>query len=130
MAEEERFIGNAQFNMGVASMQRMDTILRSITQLMTILYYKGQPLHQRIILLQQELYAELYPYLTDTEIQEAEDNFLSVFENDPIRSDDSGTIIPNILRVRMNEFRLWMMKKLREKGILQRFEEDPGEAIL
>ena len=128
--EQEQYQGTAQFNMGVASMQRMDIIIRNITSYKTMLYLQGQPMHLLLLRLQKALYTELYPYLTTLEVDEANKHYLNVFETNPIISTGTSLIIPFITERKMDEFELWVMLKLREKGILQRFEEDPGEAIL
>ena len=52
-----------EFNMGVASMQRIDSIIRKITEYKTIQYSNGVPLDELIYRLLEALYTEVYPYL-------------------------------------------------------------------
>lgn len=129
MYDDSEFEGTAEFNMGVASMQRMDNIIRGITQYRTMLYLRGQPLHLLLLRLQRALYVELYPYLNDKEVEEAEKKFLSVFRENPIISTGTSLVVPNITETTMEDFELWCMKKMKDKGILQRFGEDPTEAL-
>ena len=121
--------GTAEFNMGVASMQRMDATIRGITSAKATLFIGGQPLYQLIMRWQKALYVELYPYLTDKEITEA-NIFLEVFRNNPIITTGTSMVVPNITLEKLDDFELWCMRKMKEKGILQRFGEDPGEAMI
>lgn len=127
---EEDYQGKAEFNMAAASMERMDALIRSLTNYKALLFVQGQPMHLMIFRLQKALYTELYPYLGKDEVEEANNNFLNIFADNPIISTGTSLIVPRITEQLLDKFELWCMLKMKEHGILQRFGEDPGEAIL
>jgi hypothetical protein len=118
-------VGEAQFNMGVASMQRIDSLLRKLHEYNSMLYLAGSPMHSMIIRLLVRLYTEIYPYLDKKEIKYANDRFLDVFLQHPIINTGTSLLVPFITETRGNEFELWLYKTMFEKGILTKIGESP-----
>jgi hypothetical protein len=116
--------GSSLFNMGAATMGRIDALIRKITEFRSTQYLNGIPMDAMIQRLQKELYAELYPYLSEVEIKQANENYLSTFKRYPITNTGTALLVPAIVEETMEEFQLWTMRKLKEKGLLTPLSED------
>ena len=125
---EEQLV--TEFNMGVASMQRMDSLIRNIAHLKTVEYQSGNPVLSIVLRMQKALYVELYPYLDDKEVKEANTKYLNIFRMYPIINTGNSLVVPIITEDAMDDFQLWTMKMLLDKGILTRLGEDPWEAMI
>jgi hypothetical protein len=122
--------GFYEFNMGVASMQRIDGLIRQITEYKSMVYVNGNPTHSIVLRLLKELYKELYPYLDDKEHSAANVSFLQIFKDNPIINTGNGLLIPKITEDKMEEFELWVMKTMMDKGILTKIGESPYDLEL
>jgi hypothetical protein len=124
MANSDTNGGNSLFNMGAATMGRIDSLIRKISDFKSILYMNGIPMDSMIQRLQRELYTELYPYLNDEEVKDANDKFLSVFKKYPIINTGTSLLVPQVTEDAMEDFQLWTMRKLKDKGLLTPLSED------
>jgi len=118
-----------EFNMGVASMMRMDSLIKQISYLKTIQFQGGNPVLSIVLRMQKALYVELYPYLDEKEVTGA-NTYLDIFKMFPIINTGTSLVIPEVTMDAMDEFQLWTMKMLLDKGILTRLGEDPWEAMI
>lgn len=122
MVKTDRYI---EFNMGVLGMERIDAIIRKITEYKAVLYINGSPMHSLILRLLNALYVEVYPYLDEEEVKFVKENFTDVFRNQPIINKGSSLLIPKVTEEAMEDFELWLMKTMFEKGILTKIGESP-----
>lgn len=105
----------SQFNMSVATLQRIDQLLQNLHQYNTI----GNPSFiQRTIYC---FYKELYPFLNDPDREVARNIWDSI-----IKSGNN----PNMLLKEMHTFEFWLRDQLFKKKLLMSLGDDPTEAIL
>jgi hypothetical protein len=121
--------GNSLFNMGAATMSRIDSLIRQITFYKSVLYQQGSPMHSLILRLQLELYVELHPYLDNKERQVAY-IYRKIFIKYPIINTGHSLIINSITEQAMEDFQLWTMDKLKEKGLLTPLAPNPLEDLV
>jgi len=117
------------FNMGLATLERIDMLIRKQSSFSAMKYMNGNPLHSYLLNIQMELYKELYPFLDDNEHKEAKRNFLDVFKKNPITKSTTGLFVPDITEETMLEFDFWIRKMLQAKGLLMSTREDPRFAM-
>ena len=118
-------VGYAEFNMGVASMQRIDAIIKKITEYKSILYLNGMPLYSLTLNLLKRLYMEVYPYLEQKERDYATTTFIEPFKLNPIVNSGNGLMFPQLTEDLMETFELWMMATMMDKGILTKIGDSP-----
>ena len=120
---------NAVFNMGLATLERIDSLIRKQSSYSAMKYMDGNPLHSYLLNIQMELYKELYPFLDDKEKRLAKKDFLDVFEKNPIENKATGLFVPNITEKKMLEFDFFIRDKLKGKGLLMSTKDDPRYAM-
>jgi len=117
------------FNMGLATLERIDVLIRKQSSFSAMKYMNGNPLHGYLLNIQMELYKELYPFLEEKEHKEATKKFLDVFRKNPITKTTTGLFVPDVTEATMLEFDFWIRKMLKAKGLLMSTKEDPRFAM-
>lgn len=110
------------FNMGIATLERIDILLRKLSEN----YIIGNILLiQRIILI---LYKELYPFLNQTEKKESRLKYDKILNGvnviDGIKYNKEQDIEKEIL-----EFDFWIREKLLARGLLMSQADNPELAL-
>jgi hypothetical protein len=119
-----------EFNMGAASMARVDALIRKIVEYKSILYVGGSPMHSLILRLLRALYVEVYPYLDKEEVEYATKSYIDVFKDNPIVNTGNSLLLPKITEDTMEDFELWLMGKMMDKGILTKIGVSPYETMI
>lgn len=121
MNDKERE-SNTSFNMSLSTLERIDILLRSVSQYMII----GHGVYvQRNIM---ALYKELYPFLNDTEKKDSKKVFDRIRFGVQIVDKHSFRMGEGIYTT-MIEFDFWIRDKLFEKGLLMAKSDNPENAL-
>ena len=117
------------WNMANEYMKLISGVLSSIIDIWKNPYKDGLPRYKELMSNQRTLKILASVYLNETELKEAQDNYISFFVNEPIVETGYSTIIPSVTEEKMYEFPEWILKKLKEKGALVPPQFDPDLAL-
>jgi hypothetical protein len=112
------------FNMSLATLQRIDNILKSLN-----LYYSSG-MYTQIQNTLFCLYKELYPFLNKKEKEEALGLWNEVYKRKMYKNmEDKKVYYSKDLFDYMNNFEFWIRDKLNQKGLLMAKTEQPELAL-
>lgn len=109
------------FNMGIATLERIHTILVSMNQSSV----SGNPLETKRYL--KILYKETYPFLNDDEKKAIKESWKKINENIYVK--DNIIQYSRGIQTSMDNVELWLRDKLKQKGLLMAQGEDPKFAL-
>jgi len=131
----EEFGGDSTYNMSIQTLKRIDTLLIAYHQLKQMGFYKGNPLYNDILAIENSLYVEIRPQLKDNE-KNIGDAYRSIFKMYlPPNNKKLITFKDNITEVQekglviMDEWMDWMMDMLYSHKMLMAIGDDPGDVI-
>lgn len=111
-----------QFNMSLATLMRIDSLLTFINKAKVV---GTDALRLRCAI--EGLYLELYPFLNEQEREEGEKMLREIVAN--VRVNENVIEYNTKLFGWIYEFEKWMRNKLNEKGLLMAKKDDPNSAL-
>jgi len=121
MMNDKEKESHAQFNMSLATLIRIDALLKMAESGTGILMERHAILH---------IYKEVYPFLNDAERAEGQKMYDIVMNGFPTdKSDNTKFWITLDGAVNLEKFDFWIRDKLNEKGLLMAKSDDPSSAL-
>jgi len=121
MMNDKEKESHAQFNMSLATLIRIDALLKAAESGTGILVERHAILH---------IFKELYPFLKEDERDEGQKMYDIVMNGFPTdKYDNTKFMITYEGAVNLEKFDFWLRDKLNEKGLLMAKSDDPGSAL-
>ncbi|MCX6654329.1 MAG: hypothetical protein NTY03_04310 [Candidatus Bathyarchaeota archaeon] len=117
------------WNMADAFMRKISDVLDGIIEIWKEPYQDGMPRYKELLRLERTLKMLVSVYLTEDELEEAQENYIKYFIEMPIVDTGSTTIIPLITEEKLYDFPEWILKRLKAKGALVPAQFDPDLAL-
>lgn len=117
---------NQPFNMSLATLQRIDQLLKQINTF-TILSIHNTKYNIYIIKCLNQLHKEIYPFLKDSE-KEYYNNNLKSFVTFKLKTLEYEHTI-HFNKAKLEEIELWLREKLHKHGLLMAKSEDNSLAL-
>lgn len=126
----------SMFSGDIATLIRIDFLITMLHKLNITQQVRGHDLTPAIEKTMIQLYIELYPHLKDkakknetkSEVDQGNE-YLKWFKSHPIIRTPKHIKMNKEFTTKLFEFHLWIMKELKEKGLLMRKGLDPNDAL-
>lgn len=127
MNDQERYVGMPEWNIAGVSLLTLMELFKAVT--VAWLEPDGHP---RVAQLLYRIFVMVSPYLNEKEMDKGLSYYSQIFEGKYQIKYRSGGGYEIYKRTEdlMREWELWLWRMIRVKGLLQKFGEDPSEAII